>query len=236
MSDGKLSHEDINLLLPWYLNGTLESRESTEVENHLADCSSCAGEISNLRFIKSVIAESNERLNEMLPVPAEDMERSLMDRIDAFEVPRETKAALSRTDDQVSLWSKIMGFFEGLSALTSIPAGAIALLVLQFALIVGLAAKLYFEKPEGYEVLSGITQTDGKGPIIFVSFRSTATEKEIRETLGRIGGRIVDGPKEGGLYIVDLPDEPKPGTTVDTVIEELKARPDVIKDVFKGSD
>ncbi|HSC36101.1 MAG TPA: hypothetical protein VLG45_12565, partial [Thermodesulfobacteriota bacterium] len=69
-----------------------------------------------------------------------------------------------------------------------------------------------------------------------VSFRSTATEKEIRETLGRIGGRIVDGPKEGGLYIVDLPDQPKPGTTVDSVIEELKARPDVIKDVFKGSD
>jgi hypothetical protein len=193
-------------------------------------------EVSNLKLIKSVIAESNEKLNEMLAVPVGDMERTIMDRIDAFEGSGKAKDAAPRTYGRESLWNKVLEFFEGLKVLSAIPAGAIALIVLQFALIIGLATKLYFEKPEGYEVLSGVTQTDGKGPIIFVTFQETAAEKDIRETLWQIGGRIVDGPKEGGLYIIDLPDEPERGVTVDAVIQGLKSKPSVIKDVFKGGD
>jgi hypothetical protein len=236
MSNGKLSHEDINLLLPWYLNGTLEGDELDTVKRHISQCAPCAREVEELNLIRSAIAESNEKLNEMLSVPVGDMERNIMDRISVFENSRETKTAAPRPYERESLWSKVAGFFDRFTVLSTVPAGAIALIVLQFALIVGLAAKLSFEKPEGYEVLSGVTKTDGKGPIIFVAFQESATEKEIRETLGQIGGRIVDGPKEGGLYIVDLPDKLKPGVTVDTVIEGLKSKPGVIKDVLKGGD
>src|SRR4029453_11096712 len=37
-------HDDVTILLPWYVNGTLDEREMARVTRHLETCSACARE------------------------------------------------------------------------------------------------------------------------------------------------------------------------------------------------
>ncbi|GJM15777.1 MAG: hypothetical protein DHS20C13_11040 [Thermodesulfobacteriota bacterium] len=235
MSDKNISHEEINLLLPWYLNGTLESEEKEIVKKHLSDCSLCHMEIEELKMLRSTVLEANEAQNEMLSVPVEKMEMNVMDRIDSFEESIEQKTQRVPIDDTDSIWSKVQGFFDGIALPSLSPVGMAALFVIQFAIILGLAGTLFFTEPE-YEVLSGNTQTEViSGPTIMLSFKDSATEKEIREILREIDGRIIDGPKAGGLYIVELPEEMTNEKIMENVIDDLSSNTKVIKNVFKGS-
>src|SRR5690606_2872904 len=124
---------------------------------------------------------------------------------------------------------------EGFEFPFQLPAGAAALVLLQLAIIIGLVYKVYLGEPESYVVLSGPEETAASGPVIIVSFVDTATEAQIRETLSEIDGRIIDGPKAGGLYVVGLPAEAGSEKSVEQVIEELKSDKEVIKSVFMGA-
>ena len=235
MSDKHISHEEINLLLPWYLNGTLDTEEKEVVKKHLSDCSLCHMEIEELKMLRGTIMEANEAQNEMLSVSVEKMEMDIMDRIDAYEesvVQNTQRVPITETD---SLWTKVQGFFEGITMPAMSPVGMAALFVIQFAIILGLAGTLLFNEPE-YEVLSVDTQTaQNMGPTIMISFKDSATEKEIRGLLSSIDGRIIDGPKAGGLYIVELPNDLKSDNSLENEIVKLKSNTDVVKNVFKGA-
>jgi len=63
VNDIKASHEEVALLLPWYLNGTLEPKEHRKVENYLAVCSECRLEMEELKIIQSAVIESNETIS-----------------------------------------------------------------------------------------------------------------------------------------------------------------------------
>jgi len=235
MTDTKLSHEEISLVLPWYLNGTLEGEELEAVKSHIAECSKCAHEAEELTFIKSVVAESNESLNESLDISVQEMQSSIMDRIGEFEESRANESSTAAYEDTESLWDKVLGFFDGFKLASPVPMGVAAILIIQLALIIGLASKLYTGGEEQYMVLSGPSETAAaKGPVIILSFVDTATDKEITETLNNIDGRIIDGPKPGGLYVVELTGESVTPEKVEEIITELKAEKDIINKVFKG--
>ncbi|HEX5758721.1 MAG TPA: zf-HC2 domain-containing protein, partial [Thermoanaerobaculia bacterium] len=40
------THEQLERLLPWYVNGTLEAGERAALEAHLAACARCRGEVA----------------------------------------------------------------------------------------------------------------------------------------------------------------------------------------------
>lgn len=234
MTAGKMSHEDIRLLLPWYLSGKLDAAELETVKRHLSECADCAGELEELSFMGAVITGPDESLNSMLDMRLSEMESNIMDRIGAFEDSRAPEKRTTNAPVKASLWERVQEFFEGFKLPLQMPAGVAALVLLQLALIIGLAYKLYLGEPEGYVVLSGPQETATAGPVIIVSFVETATEAEIRETLSEIDGRIVDGPKAGGLYVVELPAEGGSEKSVERVIENLKSDKDVVKSVFRG--
>lgn len=234
MTAGKISHEDIRLLLPWYLSGKLNAAELKTVKHHLSECADCASEIEELRFMGAVITEPDESLNSMIDMRLSDMESNIMDRINVFEDSRAAEKRPAAVPVKASLWERVQEFFDGFKLPLQMPAGVAALVLLQLALIIGLAYKLYLGEPEGYVVLSGPEETAAAGPVIIVSFVGTATETEIRETLSAIGGRIIDGPKAGGLYVVELPTEDGSGKSVEQVIQNLKSEKDVVKSVFRG--
>lgn len=48
-------HDEIALLLPWYVNETLHDSEWRRVENHARDCSECQDALSLLRSIDSAV-------------------------------------------------------------------------------------------------------------------------------------------------------------------------------------
>jgi len=235
MTDTKLSHEEVSLVLPWYLNGTLEGEELDAVKSHIAECSKCAHEAEELTFIKSVVAESNEVVNESLEIPVPEMQSSVMDRIGEFEDPRASESSTAAYEDTESLWDKVLRFFDGFQLVSPVPAGVATILIIQLMLIIVLASKLYTGDEEQYVVLSGPAETAvERGPVIILSFVDTATDREITETLNEIDGRIIDGPKPGGLYVVELAGESVTTEDLDKIIAELKTEKDIINKVFKG--
>ncbi len=234
MTAGKMPHEDIRLLLPWYLSGKLDAEELETVKHHLSECADCAGELEELRFMGVAIAEPDDSLDSMLDMRLSEMESNIMDRISAFEDSRAPEKRPAAAPLKASLWERVQEFFEGFKLPLQMPAGVAALVLLQLAIIIGLAYKIYLGEPEGYVVLSGPQETTAAGPVIIVSFVDTATEAQIRETLSGINGRIIDGPKSGGLYIVELPTEGSSGKSVEQVIQNLKSERDVVKNVFRG--
>lgn len=235
MTAENLSHDEIKLLLPWYLSGKLGSGELETVKRHLAECDDCAGEIEELNFMGAVITEPDEALDAAIEMRLPDMEADIIDRINAYEDARAPEKRPAAAPVRTSAWEKVLGFFEGFKLPLQMPAGAAALVLLQLAIIIGLVYKVYLGEPESYVVLSGPEETVASGPVIIVSFADTATEAEIRETLSGVDGRIIDGPKAGGLYVVELPAESGSGKSVEQVIEDLRSDKEVIKNVFMGA-
>ena len=53
--DANVDHKALTLLLPWYVNGTLEDRELQQVETHLVSCPECNSEVRELREIAAAV-------------------------------------------------------------------------------------------------------------------------------------------------------------------------------------
>ena len=51
------AHQDISLLLPWYVNKTLHGAEIKMVENHLKVCLTCRREIATLHKLAAAVQQ-----------------------------------------------------------------------------------------------------------------------------------------------------------------------------------
>ena len=60
-------HREIDLLLPWYVNGSLEEPERDRVRLHIQGCQLCQQEVPLLRLIQAEVA--SERQGEPEPAP-----------------------------------------------------------------------------------------------------------------------------------------------------------------------
>lgn len=93
-----------------------------------------------------------------------------------------------------------------------------ALVVVQFLFIVALVFYIMNLKHE-YKTLSANQIGEKTVAVINVVFDENAKEKEIRELLKTIDGRIIDGPSITGLYVVSIKDEKK----MDFALQTLKS-------------
>lgn len=66
-------HEEIDLLLPWYVNETLGPAERDRVAGHIASCSECRESVAQLRAVQALVARDKAtpivprpRVNELL--------------------------------------------------------------------------------------------------------------------------------------------------------------------------
>ncbi len=48
-------HREIDLLLPWYVNGSLDAPERERVRHHVQECHLCQQEIPLLRLIQAEV-------------------------------------------------------------------------------------------------------------------------------------------------------------------------------------
>ena len=61
------SHREIALLLPWYVNGSLDGPERDRVRLHVQGCHRCQQEVPLLRLIQTEVASA--RSGEPEPTP-----------------------------------------------------------------------------------------------------------------------------------------------------------------------
>jgi hypothetical protein len=189
---------EIELLLPWYAAGTLNRRESAEVEAALAKDPELA---SRLEWVRAEFAQEIY-INEGAASPPDNDVKALFAKIDALPARRHAASIMASASLGDILGERIAEFFAGLSPRTlawSATAAALAI-VLQAGLIAGFVLK---EKtPGGYETASAPTSAPSEGSDVLIRFQPQASAADISNFLAANRLSIVGGPSGGQLYRV----------------------------------
>lgn len=188
-------HQEILLLLPWYVNGTLDPKERGKVTTHLEDCVACQREIAFLSNIERAADTSDD----VYALPESGFS-AVMQRIHASE-----SSHVGRPKTFSNARSRVVQFF-GLhplrrAAWTAAVAPAIVLLV-----IVGF--NLWSSSPThdpAYHTLSDPQTTDTLPLRFRVKFNTGISEAEVQQFVTAIDERIVLTSGDGAGYMLELP-------------------------------
>ncbi len=168
------THERIEELLAWHVNGTLEAAEARAVEAHLAGCVACRAEAAYLRELAALV-----QAPEALPLS-----------------PGRGLAALEgRLEGGVRRLPRTRRPWVG--ALLVAQAAGILLLL-------GILVARRESGPPVYRTLTSPPQAGLALPRggFHVLFRDGTSEEEVRELLTELRLAIVDGPSPVGVYTV----------------------------------
>lgn len=184
---GRISRRDeLEAMLPFYLNGTLEGAELKQVEDWLASDPSA---VAALEEAEREFSETNA-VNEAIRPPADALSR--------FSKALEREAGPARDAARPSLlaaaWQRLVGLPAGLAWATA----AVALV-----LFVGQAAYRLSHGEDGVEIAG--TDELSKLPFALVVFKPDARLGDIAGFLGQNHAVIVAGPLPGGMFKVAFP-------------------------------
>jgi putative zinc finger protein len=221
-------HQRVVELIPWYVNGTLETAERQTVDDHVAGCARCQAELASEREL----AQAVQGAEAVAPSPHPAQLARLLARIDAHE------AAVNAAEEVKHNRRRLAALFE------PAPHRMRQLLVAELAAILVLAVALTWHLQPAARVetaASGgkatyITLTNGEQVVvppgttpIDLLFKEDATAGRIHQILSRIKGQIISGPSpSAGYYVVAIPvgsgDDP-----VELIVAHLNAQRDVVE-------
>ncbi len=222
--------EDLKLLLPFYVNGTLGAQDCARVDHGLAVSAELRKELDDLNAFAQIIREGGQAMNhEQSDVDAQ-LNRVMNDpRMAQAEQPQ-LKQNPAQDEGQAQQSTK--GFLAFLNPKNWHPAISLSLAVAalaQAALLTGLSgerkengqqiAKL--EKRVGdleYQLASGPGGGSAQ-PDILVQVKPTASWAALSDVLATEGLTIVDGPSDNTLSLSSELD----GEALDAVITRLLA-------------
>ncbi len=213
-----MDRDEAELLLPFYVNGTLDADTRQEFE---------------------AVLEQNEDLRLQLELAQEDRAFVIAEN-EAIQIPSAARfnqllEEKTRPQDvrRPSFVSRFLAWWEALPPLASagVAAAAIVLALIQAAIIGG--GLLQESTGSGFRTASGgdqpaVTEKAGTFSGLLVHFVDSATAAQMSDLLTRIDAQIVSGPRAGGLYHIKLN---KPVETVeefDSFIEELNTNSNII--------
>jgi anti-sigma-K factor RskA len=202
-TDNGKRDESLELLLPWYINGTLEAEERRQVEAYLERNSDARDEVALLRELRQQVKD-------------EKIEHS-PGELGLQRLKREIKQAGAQPDGADRMTGRtvtVASFWRPLAV------AACLAVVVQAGVMVGLGGW----PGSDVEIASGTAGLTA--PVLQVTFEPGATEQEIRDVLQSAGASIADGPTALGVYNLRLVDAGT--TTVDEALATLRARADVV--------
>jgi hypothetical protein len=176
------AHKVADVLLPWFVNGTLDGDELAFVQQHLGECARCQREVEWLRELHAACVACAAAPNAS----------------NAFGKLRRQLEEPSRGQGIVALlrshWRRARPWSQWVIAA-------------QLAVIVALGA-LLLPGDEGaapYRTLAARNATAPTTGTVVVVFDPTTTESDFRRILRRADARVVDGPTQTNAYILDVP-------------------------------
>ena len=197
--------DELEALLPFYLNGTLEGDNLEAVEEWLASDPEAAVALAeaDAEFAGAVAA------NEALRPPADALSR-FSKALEAEAGPARAEAGKSWLSGR---WERIAGLPAGLAWATA--AAAVLLLVAQAALDTG--------RQGGDFEIAGEEGGVGMMPFAFVKFRPAAEMADISAFLVENGAAIAGGPTAGGVFRIAIP--AKTAADYDRLVGFIAAQP-----------
>jgi len=215
--------DEIEMLLPWYVAGTLDATDRERVERYLAQHPEVRHQLDLIR------EERHETIlaNEALPMPSAGALERLM---------------ASPPVHRLSLRGRLLGS-EGYRAIAELfgqatpravryaAYGAVCLLLVQSLAITAL---LIEGSGGAYQTAAG--KAGGEGLSFFVGFADTASTADLNRLLQDFDARIVDGPKPGGIYQVKVRISDRSPAAADALQRRLAERRDVVRLVLPAKE
>lgn len=214
---GERVHQRVWELLPWYANGSLAERERERVEAHLAACLRCQEEERVCRRMAGDVVRGGE----IAPAPHPVQFQRMLARIEESE--REEKESAGGG------W-RLLAPLRSLVQATPRPLrGALLAQAAVILLLVGFLAwslsRPAAQLPADYRVLESPAPAPVPTVRLTVMFQPNATERQIREVLHGVSGKITTGPSGMGAYTVEIP---AAGDPAGAVLARLRSEPQVV--------
>lgn len=168
------SHDRVQRLIPWFVNGSLDQSDEALVRTHCEECGECRADIAREKELREAIAG--------MPFGADRGWSALRDKV--LQRPPSARRGLGPSLRRpVALGWALAG---QLAVAASV---ALAFIILAPA-----------ESEPGYHLLA--SPDKGGGGNVIVLFSPDTSEAGLRRSLRAINGRIVDGPTASGAYVV----------------------------------
>lgn len=218
-------HREVDLLLPWYVNGTLSVEEAERVERYLLLCPFCQKEMEGLRGIQSAVIRSGAEI----PEPSPHAIDQVLHRIAAEERLREVERQVRRE----AFWDRVRSYFVApLSGLRPVPVLALLVIVLQFGAIAWLVGRDSLDRE--YRTLSLPEVQVSPRPRVVIIFQEEAPQKAIQELILSLQGSIVKGPTPQGAYVVEIGKPLASPEELEKLVQEIRAKRSLVKFVGRA--
>lgn len=170
-------HDEVQELLPWLVNGTLDAADVERIEAHLADCPECQGELAAERQLAAAIESS--------PTDSEAAWDRMERRIQAAERPEYRPAP--------SLWRKRVPLGWAVAS----PAAAAAAIALVFFTVPS-------RQPADPQYRALGSPAVSEPANLIVQFQPSSRVSDMQGALQSVDARLVDGPTETGAYLLHV--------------------------------
>lgn len=215
------SHANLVLLLPWYVNNTLEASEHQQVEQHLRSCLICRRELIALRKLAVDVKQATD-----LDVAAEASFAGLQAKLQKKPVMPVNTVVAFKTQANVAKGA------ENSRRLLSFSGGGFKGWAIAASLLLVATLPLMLPKQQTADLASYYTLSAAKPEVthnnqIRVVFAKHLADQDIELLLNKIHATKIDGPNSVGAYTLSFTETDQPTNLTDK-LALLRSRQDVI--------
>jgi hypothetical protein len=192
-------HDEIDLLLPWYVNCTLEPAEHNRVMKHVATCARCQENVALLTDVRAAVVR-----HKATPIVPQPRVSELLESISADNSLRHLDA-----------WQ-----FKPLFA-----AAAITFLLIATLLVTNPDDSS--GTPQQFETATSRPDGTSMDYVLRIQFESTTSQTERDQVLQDIGARDVSGSIDEGSYRVIVQSSAASLEELDRYTRNLESLPEV---------
>lgn len=219
----EIENEKLELLLPWYVNGTLDAGNRRRIDDALAR----DGRLRRSLELALEDREATLHVNERIKAPSVDPLSKIMTAVSSSS--RATAFALKQ-----SLAERFKAFVGSLSPrVLAVAAIAAAIVLTVQAAAIGMLS-VGQNEGQGMVLASGDGHNAENTIGFIVRFAPDVTIARATGLLEELGLNIVDGPAGGGLYVVEVPLSEETGPEGEKVLLQMQARSDIVAFVAKA--
>lgn len=196
---GLARRDEMESLLPFYLNGTLQGDDLARLEAWLDQDPAGAEALAEAELEFAASLEANEAL------------RPRSDALSRFSAALEREAPAPR--QRVSLFSAAANWLRAAPPALAWTAAAAMLALVAIQAVTG-----DYTGDDGPRV-AGAGDSASTLPFALIAFKADASVESVAAILSETGATIVDGPKPGGFFRVAIPAED--GAGYDAIVKRI---------------
>ena len=194
-------HEALELLLPWYVNGTLDAAERAMLQQHLQDCGDCRDSIVLLERMQTAV--SSESPSPIVPRPNVG---ALVERLDAD----------ARAESDKFGWLTPRAL-----------AAAAAIVVLGVALLV-VDQDPVQEQPQRFETATSVNAVAASGYVLAVQFQAETSAERQQELITAMGGSSIGPGSQPHTLRVSVSPQVASLEELASFTREVESSPDIV--------